>query len=192
MKQTKLILTIITGTLFIATLHAGENIYLGNNFNERHSENDSFTKTIVKNRVYNGVGGASYTKIDGKEELQEALVSGQLDQESNGNKITKEYKLIEIKNANINQNDLKDMKGDELLIGTRIKDEKSQIMQSINIKNSKIDTNKHINVGVISSAKNNSGITSINCIEKSSLTGGNHKEKSSSIKDRGSISLIDD
>ena len=191
MQQKKLMLIIITGSLFLTTLHAGENIYLGDNFNERHSENDSFTKAIVKNRVYNDVGGASYTKIDGKEELQEALLSGQLDQESSGNRITKEYKLIEIENANINQNDLKDMKGDELLIGTRIKDEKSQIMQSISIKNSKIDTNKHINVGVISSAKNNSGINSMNSIERSSLMGGSHTENSS-IEDRGSISLIDD
>ncbi len=191
MKQKKLMLMVITGSLFLTTLQAGENIYLGDNFNERHSENDSFTKTIVKNRVYNGVGDASYTKIDGKEELQEALVSGQLDQESHGNKITKEYKLIEIKNANINQNDLKKMKGDSLLIGTRIKDEKAQIMQSISIKNSKIDTKKQINIGVISSAKNNSGINSINHIEKSSLMGGKDT-KDSSIENRGSISLIDD
>jgi len=191
MKQKKLMLMVITGGLFLTTLQAGENIYLGDNFNERHSENDSFTKTIVKNRVYNGVGDASYTKIDGKEELQEALLSGQLDQESHGNKITKEYKLIEIKNANINQNDLKEMKGDSLLIGTRIKDEKAQIMQSISIKNSKIDTKKQINIGVISSAKNNSGINSINHIEKSSLMGGKDT-KDSSIEDRGSISLIDD
>ena len=191
MKQKKLMLMVITGGLFLTTLQAGENIYLGDNFNERHSENDSFTKTIVKNRVYNGVGDASYTKIDGKEELQEALLSGQLDQESHGNKITKEYKLIEIKNANINQNDLKEMKGDSLLIGTRIKDEKAQIMQSISIKNSKIDTKKQINIGVISSAKNNRGINSINHIEKSSLMGGKDT-KDSSIEDRGSISLIDD
>lgn len=83
------------------------------------------------------------------------------------------------------------MKGDSLLIGTRIKDEKAQIMQSISIKNSKIDTKKQINIGVISSAKNNSGINSINHIEKSSLMGGKHT-KDSSIEDRGSISLIDD
>ncbi|MCK5855488.1 MAG: hypothetical protein KAG56_09730 [Sulfurovaceae bacterium] len=191
MQQKKRMLIIITGSLFFTILYAGENIYLGDKFNERHSDNDSFTKVIVKNRVYNDVGGASYTKIDGKEELQEALLSGELDQESTGSRITKEYKLIEIENANINQNDLKNMKGEELLIGTRIKDEQSKIMQSISIKNSKINTNKHINVGIISSAKNNNGINSMNRIERSSLIGGKHKEDSS-IENRESISLFDD
>jgi len=197
MRQKKLIMALLIGSLYSTTLYSGENIYLGDDFNERHSNvNESYIKTMAKNRAYNGVGGASYTKVDGKEQLQEALESGQLDQEMNGNRINQEYKHIEINNARINQQDLKNMQGDNLLIGSRVKNDKEKIMQTIDIKNSKIDTNKHINVGIISSAKNNSGISSINSINRSSLLGGSKRKTSSSFRDKDTrdkkgISLID-
>ena len=186
---------ITIGALSLSSLYAGEsnNVYLGDKFNPRHSNvNESFVKTMAKNRAYTDANGASYTKIDGKEELQKALETGQLDQELNGNRITQEYKYIEINNARINKNDLKNMKGDNLLIGSKVTQEKQRIMQSIDMKNSKIDTDKHINIGIVSSVKNNSGITSINKIQKSSLIGGNKLKKSSSRDKKESISLIDD
>jgi len=186
---------ITIGALSLSSLYAGEssNVYLGDKFNPRHSNvNESFVKTMAKNRAYTDANGASYTKIDGKEELQKALETGQLDQELNGNRITQEYKYIEINNARINKNDLKNMKGDNLLIGSKVTQEKQRIMQSIDMKNSKIDTDKHINIGIVSSVKNNSGITSINKIQGSSLIGGNKLKKSSSRDKKESISLIDD
>ena len=189
------ILTITIGALSLSSLYAGEsnNVYLGDKFNPRHSNvNESFVKTMAKNRAYTDANGASYTKIDGKEELQKALETGQLDQELNGNRITQEYKYIEINNARINKNDLKNMKGDNLLIGSKVTQEKQRVMQSIDMKNSKIDTDKHINIGIVSSVKNNSGITSINKIQGSSLIGGNKLKKSSSRDKKESISLIDD
>jgi len=186
---------ITIGALSLSSLYAGEsnNVYLGDKFNPRHSNvNESFVKTMAKNRAYTDANGASYTKIDGKEELQKALETGQLDQELNGNRITQEYKHIEINNARINKNDLKNMKGDNLLIGSKVTQEKQRVMQSIDMKNSKIDTDKHINIGIVSSVKNNSGITSINKIQRSSLIGGNKLKKSSSRDKKESISLIDD
>lgn len=186
---------ITIGALSLSSLYAGEssNVYLGDKFNPRHSNvNESFVKTMAKNRAYTDANGASYTKIDGKEELQKALETGQLDQELNGNRITQEYKYIEINNARINKNDLKNMKGDNLLIGSKVTQEKQRVMQSIDMKNSKIDTDKHINIGIVSSVKNNSGITSINKIQGSSLIGGNKLKKSSSRDKKESISLIDD
>ena len=186
---------ITIGALSLSSLYAGEsnNVYLGDKFNPRHSNvNESFVKTMAKNRAYTDANGASYTKIDGKEELQKALETGQLDQELNSNRITQEYKYIEINNARINKNDLKNMKGDNLLIGSKVTQEKQRVMQSIDMKNSKIDTDKHINIGIVSSVKNNSGITSINKIQGSSLIGGNKLKKSSSRDKKESISLIDD
>ncbi|HIM93807.1 MAG TPA: hypothetical protein EYM49_02055 [Campylobacterales bacterium] len=186
---------ITIGALSLSSLYAGEsnNVYLGDKFNPRHSNvNESFVKTMAKNRAYTDANGASYTKIDGKEELQKALETGQLNQELNGNRITQEYKHIEINNARINKNDLKNMKGDNLLIGSKVTQEKQRVMQSIDMKNSKIDTDKHINIGIVSSVKNNSGITSINKIQGSSLIGGNKLKKSSSRDKKESISLIDD
>ena len=186
---------ITIGALSLSSLYAGEsnNVYLGDKFNPRHSNvNESFVKTMAKNRAYTDANGASYTKIDGKEELQKALETGQLNQELNGNRITQEYKYIEINNARINKNDLKNMKGDNLLIGSKVTQEKQRVMQSIDMKNSKIDTDKHINIGIVSSVKNNSGITSINKIQGSSLIGGNKLKKSSSRDKKESISLIDD
>ncbi|HIC77806.1 MAG TPA: hypothetical protein EYP02_01370 [Sulfurovum sp.] len=186
---------ITIGALSLSSLYAGEsnNVYLGDKFNPRHSNvNESFVKTMAKNRAYTDANGASYTKIDGKEELQKALETGQLNQELNGNRITQEYKHIEINNARINKNDLRNMKGDNLLIGSKVTQEKQRVMQSIDMKNSKIDTDKHINIGIVSSVKNNSGITSINKIQGSSLIGGNKLKKSSSRDKKESISLIDD
>jgi len=196
MKQKKITLVIAIatlGSLSLNSLYAGENIYLDDKFNPRHSNvNESFVKTMAKNRAYTGAAGASYTKIDGKEELQKAMETGQLDQELNGNRINQEYRRIEINNVNINKNDLKNIEGDNLLIGSRVTKEKQRLMQSIDMKNTKIDTKKHINVGIISSAKNNSGLTSVNSIKNSSLTGGDKLKKPSSLNDKESISLIDD
>lgn len=198
MRQKKIIVMIV-GSLCLTSLYAGENVYLGETFNQRHSTiNESFVKTTVKSTQESD----SYTQISGKEELREAILSGELDQEVSGNKINKEYRYIDIKNANINQNDLKDMQGDEVLIGSRITDEKQSIEQYISIKNSNIKADKNINVGVISTSEDTSGITSLNTIEKSSLIGGNKlgKRNSSAGKidldmdreeQKSSISLID-
>ncbi|MCH9739255.1 MAG: hypothetical protein K0U38_00215 [Epsilonproteobacteria bacterium] len=178
MKKTILIVGIIS-SLSLNALYAADsdNVYLGDNFNKRNSSvNDSFVETMAKNRAYSNIGDASVTEVDGKEEFKEALEAGELDQEVDSNKITQEYKHIEIKNVRLNKNDLKDIEGDRLLIGSEV-DEREKLMQSIEIKNSKIETDKQLNVGIVSSSDQVSDITSINTIDRSSLQGGKDEDE---------------
>ncbi len=87
----------------------------------------------------------------------------------------------------INQDDLKNRGGD-VAIGSRVQSEREKIMQNIEIKNSKIETDGHINVGIISSSDKVSGITSVNTIDRSELIGGSG---ASSMMDREDMSLSD-
>lgn len=170
---------IVTGLLFFSTcLNAkGAN---EENFNEKHSAaNQSFIETMAKNRAHSNIGNASVTEVRGKEEFKEALKNGDLNQQTDTNKITKEYKHIEVKDVRLNKNDLKEIEGDQLLIGSQVDDQRQKLMQNIEIKNSKIETDKKLNVGVVSSNDEVSGITSVNKIDRSSLQGGNNKNQTS-------------
>jgi hypothetical protein len=174
MKRIIFISSITIGSLCL--LNAGDNFYQGDSFNKRHSKGkESFNKTMAKNRAYSHMGDASYTEVDGKEEFKKALESGQLDQKVDTNKITKTYKAIDIKNVRLNKNDLKDVAGDNLLIGSQVDEDREKLMQTIDIKNSKIDTDKEVNIGVKSTSDKVNGIDSMTNIKDSSIKGGGKK-----------------
>lgn len=140
--------------------------------------NKSFIKSIAKNRATMNNGGSdatsSYLDIDGKEEFKDALESGALDTGiEEGNGITKQYVYREIKNVNLTDRDLKDMEGDTLNLGTQLEGDGQNVDQVINIKNTKIKTDKHINAGIETDALDIDGITNISSIENSTLIGGN-------------------
>jgi hypothetical protein len=171
MKRIIFISSITIGSLCL--LNAGDNFYQGDSFNKRHSKGkESFNKTMAKNRAYSHMGDASYTEVDGKEEFKKALESGQLDQKVDTNKITKTYKAIDIKNVRLNKNDLKDIAGDNLLIGSQVDEDREKLMQTIDIKNSRIDTDKEVNIGVKSTSDKVNGIDSMTNIKDSSIKGG--------------------
>jgi len=180
MKQIIFISSITIGSLCL--LNAGDNFYQGDSFNKRHSKGkESFNKTMAKNRAYSHMGDASYTEVDGKEEFKKALESGQLDQKVDTNKITKTYKAIDIKNVRLNKNDLKDVAGDNLLIGSQVDEDREKLMQTIDIKNSKIDTDKEVNIGVKSTSDKVNGIDSMTNIKDSSIKGGGGKQGNDNI-----------
>ncbi len=165
-------------------LNAGDNFYQGDSFNKRHSKGkESFNKTMAKNRAYSHMGDASYTEVDGKEEFKKALESGKLDQKVDSNKITKTYKAIDIKNVRMNRDDFKNMSGDRVLIGSEVDEDREKLMQTIDIKNSKIDTDKQLNVGVVSSSDKVDGIDNMTNIKDSKLKGVD-KKKSGMNKSR--------
>jgi len=135
--------------------------------------NKSFIKSVAKNRASGGSSDASYTSIDGKEELKDALSSGALDsklEESNG--ITKQYVYTEIKNVKLNDRDLKDIEGDTLNLGSQIEGDGQNVVQVLNIKNTSITTDRHINAGIETDSSDIEGITNVTSIENSSLIGG--------------------
>ena len=184
MKTTKLILSVTIGALLCATSLYAEN----DRFVKKNSAaNKSFIKSMAKNRAYMGVEGSRSVKVRGDKEFKEAMESGQLDQQSSGSRLTKQYTNIEISNVRINQDDLKNRGGD-VAIGSRVQSEREKIMQNIEIKNSKIETDGDINVGIISSSDKVSGITNVNTIDRSELIGGSGD---SSMMDREDMSLSD-
>lgn len=133
--------------------------------------NDSFIKVIAKNRVRNGTAQASsYKEIDNKEEFLDALEAGDFDNEPvDTNKITTQYVYTEIKNVRIDKNDLKELEGDTLDLGTHI--DNGKITQVLNIKNSKIETDKEINLAVTLDDDTMSSVTTSTNIKESQLLG---------------------
>jgi hypothetical protein len=170
----KIVFLVSTLTLG-AILYAGDNFYLGEGFNKRHSAvKESFVKSVAKNRAYSHMGDASYTKIRNKEEFKDALKSGKLSKKIDGNKVTNSYNVIDIENVRINKNDIDTNSledDDRLLIGSKVEEGREKLMQTINIKNSKIETDKKLNVGVLSSSEDLDDITNRVEIERSSLKG---------------------
>lgn len=170
----KFMIGLMVGTFF---LNGGENMYLGDSFNARHSKaKESFNKTMAKNRAYSHMGDASYTEVNGKDEFKKALESGQLNQKIDTNKITKTYRAIDIKNVRMNRNDFKNIDGDRVLIGSKVDKDREKLMQTVDIKNSKIETDKQLNVGVLSTTDKVSGVDTVTNIQNSTLKGVNKKK----------------
>jgi len=163
---------LITGAiiLFSSTLYSE----VDENFVKMNSMvNKSFIKSVAKNRATIGSAGASYVEIDGKDEFKDALESGALDsglEENNG--ISKQYVYKDIKNVNLNDRDLRDIEGDTLNLGSQVDGDGQNIVQVLNIKNTKINTERHINAGIETEASDIEGITNVTSIEGSSLVGG--------------------
>jgi len=177
---------IILSSILSLALYSGssvDNMYLGDGFNMRHSKvKESFIKSIAKNRAKTNTNGASYVEIKNDDEFKEALKSGELGKVSAGNGITKEYRYIDIKNVNIKKNELEDIGNNELLIGTKVNNKKEELMQNINIRNSKIDTEKRLNIGVVSAQKKVEGISTFQNISNSQMKGGQMKNLNSGTK----------
>ena len=170
----KFIIGLIVSTVFLS---GGENMYLGDSFNARHSKaKESFNKSMAKNRAYSHMGDASYTEVNGKDEFKKALESGKLNQKIDTNKITKTYRAIDIKNVRMNKDDFKNIDGDRVLIGSQVDKDREKLMQTVDIKNSKIDTDKQLNVGVLSTSDKVSGVDTMTNIQNSTLKGGNKKK----------------
>ena len=181
MKKITILSCILSSFLYSGT--AADNVYLGDGFNLRHSNlKESFIKSIANNRANLHKNGAGYVEVRGNDEFKDALKSGKLGQTSTGNGITKEYKYIDIKNVNINKNDLKDIDNDRLLIGTKVDGKKEELMQNINIENSRIETDKKLNIGVLSTQKRVEGITTSQNIANSKLKGGKLRDDFNSRK----------
>ena len=133
-----------------------------NQFNEQHKINNSYIKVMAKAKSKRG--DSSYIKIKNKKELKEAIKNGKLESKhtSKGSK----FIYTDIRNVHITQRDLKELA--ELNIGSNIKGD-GKVIQTVNIKNSRFDTNKHITVGVKSTANRRGSITSVTNIENSQL-----------------------
>lgn len=170
MKKTVQTLSISTMILLTSSLHAE----VDENFVKMNSMvNKSFIKSVAKNRASLGSDNAAYVEIDGKQEFKDALQSGELNtnlQEGNG--ITKQYIYKDIKNVNLNDRDLRDIEGDTLNLGSEIEGDGQKVVQVLNIKDSKIETDRHINAGIVSDSSNIDGITNVTTIEGSTLSGG--------------------
>ncbi len=175
-------LLIVLLVSYSSSLYAGDNFILGDSFNARHSKaKEVFNENIAKNRAMSHLGdGSSYKQINGKDEFKKAMESGELGEEVKGNGVNKVYRAIDIKNVRLNKSDF-DKKRDNILIGSKVTKNNQQLSQVINIKNSKIDTDKKLNIGVISSANKVNGINTFNNIENSSIQG---KKDSSQNKSR--------
>ena len=174
MVKDRIIIGLIVSIVF---LNGGDNVYLGDSFNARHSKaKESFNRTMAKNRAYSHIGNSSYTEVNGKEEFKKALESGKLNQKIDTNKITKTYRAIDIKNVRINRDDFKNINGDRVVIGSQIDKDREKLMQTVSIKNSKIETDKQLNVGVVSTSDKVSGVDTVTNIQNSTLKGVNKRK----------------
>ena len=174
-KVVTIAVSIALGTLY---LYGGENVYMGDSFNKRHSKSkEAFNKVMAKNRAYSHMDDASYMEIDGEEEFKKALNSDELSQHIDSNKITKVYRTIDIKNVRMNRDDFKNINKERVIIGSEIDKDREKLMQNASIKNSKIETDKQLNVGVVSTSDKVNGIDTITNIQDSSLKGGDGSSK---------------
>jgi len=158
--------------------------------------NESFIKVMAKNRANKRVTASGYTEIKSKEEFLEALDNGTLNNEKtqDGSNLIKEYVYTEIKNTNIDKNDLKEIEGDTLNLGTNVK--RGKVTQILKIKNSKIETDKRLNLAVNLDANEINSATSFTQIKGSTLQGGSkrktHKSTSStSFEDEDGLLSLD-
>ena len=137
------------------------------------SFNQSFIKVMSKNRI--SKNGSNYTKIDNKKEFLESLEKDKK-KAINNKSLTKEYVYTEINNVNIKESDLKHIRDEELNLGTNVKN--GNVVKVLNIKNSKIKSNKKINLAVNLDAKSKGSITSVTNISGSKILGKKKKEGS--------------
>jgi len=129
--------------------------------------NDSFIKVIAKNRASSADGSSNYNEITSKEEFLDALEKEELNKPINSNNFKKEYIYTEIRNVRVNENDLREIKGDTLRLGIDVK--KGQVTQVLNIKNTNIKTDKLIDMTVKLDASERNSATSVTNIDNSEL-----------------------
>jgi len=171
----KRVLKVVSGMVIIFSTTSLLYSEVDENFVKMHGMvNKSFIKSVAKNRASMGDENAAYVEVDGKEEFKDALASGELDTNlAKSNGVRKQYIYKDIKNVNINDSDLKDIEGDTLNLGSEVKDGQ-KVVQVLNIEDSKIQTDREINAGIVSDASSTDGITNVTTIEESTLIGGNN------------------
>ena len=133
-------------------------------FNKQHKVNKAYLKTMVISKSKKGDKNSHYIKIKNKKELKKALESGQLDATYSEKGAKNIY--MDIKNTHLNKNDLKKLK--EVNIRSNITGS-GKVRQLINIKGLKLDTDKHINIGVNTVDKRHGFISSTTLIDDSQL-----------------------
>lgn len=131
-------------------------------FNEQHKMNKSYIKTMAISKSKKGDKGSAYIKIKSKKELKKIIEDGKLKSDTKGNR----YIVIDIKNAHLNRRDLRGMQ--EVNIGSDVKED-GNVMQTINIKNVRLNTDKEINIGIDTTANRRGSITTITNITNSQL-----------------------
>jgi hypothetical protein len=171
MKQK--IKTVAILTTILASSHISLYADADETFVKKNSTvNASFIRSIARNRSFVGDQNVVFVEIDGKDEFKEKLESGELTRNvQEGNGVTTQYVHKDIKNVNITDKDLSTLDGDTLNLGTHVSSDNQQVIQVLNIKNTNIKTDKHINAGVTSDSSSLSGITSVTSIENSDLLG---------------------
>jgi len=181
--------------LFVVSATLGSTLLMAEDdaFIRKHSAaNKSFIKGMAKNRAHSDIGGSHYTKVNGDDEFKQAMESGALEQKSSGSRIQKQYNYIDISNVRVDRDDLKNSSGEDLTIGTRLNGERDKVVQAVDIKNSKIETDRALNVGVVSSSNRVSGVTSVNTIDHSELSGNaGRRQHDSSLMELEDMSLAD-
>ncbi|CAA6816865.1 MAG: Unknown protein [uncultured Sulfurovum sp.] len=144
--------------------------------------NHSFVESISKNLAHVGDKRGKYIKVDGNDEFKEVLAEGGFTEDDlkDGSKISKRYISTTIENVDLDDSDLTDINSDTLNLGSEI--EGGNVVQSLNIKDTKIETERHINAGVIASGDDTSNISNMTNIEDSQLLGTNNEKDE---KDKG-------
>jgi hypothetical protein len=143
---------------------------------QHNAVNRSFIDSLTRNRSYVGDKSVRHIEIDGNEEFLEAMENGTLEEKlEEGNKLQKKYITTEIKNVDLDEDDLKDIAGDTLNLGAET--EEGNLVQSLTIEDSSIQTDKHINAGVSSASDDISDITSVIDIDNSQLSGRAEENK---------------
>lgn len=141
------------------------------------SNNESFIEVMAKNRASSK---ANHTNINSKEEFLKSINKEKSDKKNKRSSITKEYIYTEIKNVNIKKSDLKHIKEDTLHLGSDA--EGGKVVQLINIKNSRIKTDKQIDLSLHTTTDNTKSLTSITNIKKSKIIGKESRKKKKNSK----------
>lgn len=173
MKTTLLTLTLVMLTPLV--LHADDDdpfIPLNTSVNE------SFIKVVAKNRASSADDATNFTEINSKEAFLAELKENQNnDKTINTSNLKTEYIYTEIKNVNINKHDLKEIQGDTLNLGTDVK--QGKVSKVLKIKNSKIETDKEINMAINLDGNEANSAKSFTEISDSQLLGSSRLRESS-------------
>jgi hypothetical protein len=173
MKKLIVISLILSNSSLYADIY-DDHVKLDQGFNHK------FVRNIAESRAHEGQRESEkykdrYMVVDGNEEFQEALEDGQFDTDlTDSSRIEKEYIYRDIKNVNIDDSDLEGLEGDTLNLGSNI--DGGNVMQSLNIENSNIETDRELSAGITTTSSDISDITSITQIKDSKLSGGGSDE----------------
>ena len=169
MKKTIALSLILSSTSVYADIY-DDYIKMDQGFNHK------FVRSIAESRAHEGQRKGEESKdrylvVDGNEEFQEALENGQFDTDlTDSSRIEKEYIYRDIQNVNIDDKDLEGLAGDTLNLGSNI--DGGNVVQSLNIENSTIETDRELSAGITTTSSDVSDITSITQIKDSKLSGG--------------------